>query len=289
MHEAVVAGDEDAQLLGGEQVLAAVEDLFEHGRGVGHRTADHLQDFRGGCLPLQGCLGFVEQPHVFDGDHGLVGEGLDQVDLRRCEWTYLIAKQRDQADRLTVAQHRHREHGAKAVAFLERADVGILGVDERQYVFDMDAPPFQERPAADRGLAHGQHIVVRIGSVGGPIARHRAQLRADDEPDPAAFGTTQLAGAFGKGVEHRLHVGRRTADDFQDFGSRGLALQRLLRLVEQAHVLDRDHGLVGEGLQQRDLLRREGARLAAPGKDRADRLAFTKHRHRKHCARADAQ
>ena len=26
-----------------------------------------------------------------------------------------------------------------------------------------------------------------------------------------------------------------------------------LRLVEQPHILDRDHGLVGEGLQQRDL------------------------------------
>ena len=28
-----------------------------------------------------------------------------------------------------------------------------------------------------------------------------------------------------------------------------------LRLVEQPHVLDRDHGLVGEGLQQLDVMR----------------------------------
>ena len=61
------------------------------------------------------------------------------------------------------------------------------------------------------------------------------------------------ARALGDRVEHRLHVGRRAADDAQDLGRRGLLLERLLGLVEQAHVLDRDHRLVGEGLQQRDL------------------------------------
>ena len=35
---------------------------------------------------------------------------------------------------------------------------------------------------------------------------------------------------------------------------RGLLLERLLGLVEEAHVLDRDHRLVGEGPEQRDLL-----------------------------------
>ena len=44
----------------------------------------------------------------------------------------------------------------------------------------------------------------------------------------------------------------------QDLGGRGLPLQRLLGLVEQARVLDRDHRLVGEGLQQRDLVSANG-------------------------------
>src|SRR5215831_666036 len=54
--------------------------------------------------------------------------------------------------------------------------------------------------------------------------------------------------------EYRLKLAGRTADDLQDFGSCGLLLQRLaqlacsrLHLIEQAHVLDRDHRLVGEG------------------------------------------
>ena len=61
-------------------------------------------------------------------------------------------------------------------------------------------------------------------------------------------------------VEHRLQVERRAADDLQHVGGRGLLLQRLgeiarprLHLVEQAHVLDRDDRLVGEGLDELDL------------------------------------
>ena len=34
---------------------------------------------------------FLEQPHVLDGDHGLVGEGFEQLDLRRGEGAHLDA------------------------------------------------------------------------------------------------------------------------------------------------------------------------------------------------------
>ena len=57
---------------------------------------------------------------------------------------------------------------------------------------------------------------------------------------------------------------------FEHVGGRGLLLQRFgevararLHLVEQPHVLDRDHGLVGEGLDQRDLSLGEPARLGS--------------------------
>ena len=46
-----------------------------------------------------------------------------------------------------------------------------------------------------------------------------------------------------------------------------------LRLVEQPHILDRDHGLVGEGLQQLDLLVREGAAARLAGDDDRRRSA----------------
>ena len=74
-------------------------------------------------------------------------------------------------------------------------------------------------------------------------------------------------------VEHRLGVGHRAADHAQDLGRRRLLLERLLGLVEQAHVLDRDHRLVGEGLQQLDVVRRELLRARAGHAEHADRDA----------------
>ena len=39
-------------------------------------------------------LEFLEQPHVLDRDHRLVGEGFKQLDLRRGEGTHLDATRR---------------------------------------------------------------------------------------------------------------------------------------------------------------------------------------------------
>ena len=78
----------------------------------------------------------------------------------------------------------------------------------------------------------------------------------------------QARRALGDGVQHPLQVGGRPADDLQHLGGRRLLLQRLrqravalLQLGEQAGVLDGDHGLVGEGLDQGDLAVGEGAWL----------------------------
>ena len=71
---------------------------------------------------------------------------------------------------------------------------------------------------------------------------------------------TNPRSALDDGVEHRLHVSRRAADDAEHLGRRRLMLQRLAQLrvalaefFEQAHVFDGDHGLVGEGFEKSDL------------------------------------
>jgi hypothetical protein len=46
--------------------------------------------------------------------------------------------------------------------------------------------------------------------------------------------------------------------------------ERLLRLVEQPHVLDCDNGLVSKGLEERDLLVGEGTHFASADEDGAD-------------------
>ena len=67
-------------------------------------------------------------------------------------------------------------------------------------------------------------------------------------------------GVRGDGLHDRLEIGRRARDHPQDLRRGRLLLQRLrhlgvprLQLLEQAHVLDGDDRLVGEGLQQVDL------------------------------------
>ena len=67
-------------------------------------------------------------------------------------------------------------------------------------------------------------------------------------------------GALDDGVQDRLHVRRRAADDAEHLGRCRLMLQglaqfrvALLELLEQTHVLDGDNRLVSEGLEELNL------------------------------------
>src|ERR1700761_2421393 len=78
-------------------------------------------------------------------------------------------------------------------------------------------------------------------------------------------------------VEYRPKLRWRAGDHLQDVGSRGLPLQRLLRLVEQPRVLDGDHGLMSEGLHETDRVLVETTGLYARDIDRADCRAAVQH------------
>jgi hypothetical protein len=57
----------------------------------------------------------------------------------------------------------------------------------------------------------------------------------------------------------------------------------LPQLIQQADVLDRDHGLAGEALDQIDLLVGERAHLLAVDGDRSDQLVFLVHGNDEQC------
>src|SRR5437016_10328648 len=83
------------------------------------------------------------------------------------------------------------------------------------------------------------------------------------------------------GVQYRLEVSRRPADDIQHFRSGRLLLQRLaqrgvalFQLVEQAHVLDRDDRLIRERLQKPKLLFTKRPRLVSEKLQYPDRLTL---------------
>jgi len=136
-HMPILTQHHDRHLLAREQAPAAVEDLVEHGRGIRDRAADHLQHFAGGSLALERFARFVEKAHVLDGDHGLVGEGLQQLDLVGREGARLAARDGDRPDGLALAHHGHDHLGTKAALAREFAPfvivrgVGLGVLDDR--------------------------------------------------------------------------------------------------------------------------------------------------------------
>ena len=51
----------------------------------------------------------VEQPRVLDGDDGLYGKVLDQLDLLVGEWANLLSRDRECADQLVLSKQRHNQ------------------------------------------------------------------------------------------------------------------------------------------------------------------------------------
>src|SRR5262245_23933229 len=89
--------------------------------------------------------------------------------------------------------------------------------------------------------------------------RYRAKMSPENrripfaEPQPHIINSADPSSALNNGVEHRLHVGGRAADDAEHLGGCRLMLQRfaqfriaLLQFLEQPHVLDCDDCLVAK-------------------------------------------
>src|SRR5262245_60834932 len=135
----------------------AVEHWFEVRWRAGNHTEDlagrrllfqrlsHLSMGLGECLIL--FLQFSEQPHVLDGDNGLVGEGLEQCDLVVGEWPGLRAAHGDDSDGLTLAHHGYDEVAAKADCTAQLSK-GVLRIElDVRYV---DDGAVEDRPARPR-------------------------------------------------------------------------------------------------------------------------------------------
>ena len=83
-------------------------------------------------------------------------------------------------------------------------------------------------------------------------------------------------------IEHWLNVRRRAGDDAQNFTCRCLLFQRFGELLEQPDILDRDHGLVGEGFEELDLFIAKRLHLRAADINNTDRISLSQQRGRKH-------
>ena len=107
-------------------------------------------------------LKFLEQPHVLDGDHGLVGEGFEQLDLRRSEGAHFDATGDQCSNEFSLLTKGNGQECAPAAAGTQyreivlRADVGNVeravlahpaklwlintDLDAAQWVWDQNEP-----------------------------------------------------------------------------------------------------------------------------------------------------
>ena len=186
----------------------------------------------------------------------------------------MVAPEGEHANRLAVTQQGHGDNGAVALHGL--AGVGILRV--LLDVQDMNGAPFK-RCAAGRGTATRRYWMLLH-----KVDERRADRRSGGEMHDTVLAPENHAGlraaqaprALHQGSEHRLQVEGRARNHLQHFGGGRLVLQRLLRVVEQAHVDEGNHGLLGEGLEQVDLF--DCKATLARHHDDAQRSAVAHHR-----------
>ncbi len=280
-HAVLEAGD--GRRMPADQRLGAVGDGLEHRGDVGRRGRDHLEDVGGRGLALQRLARRIEQADILDRDHRLVGESLQQPHVMLGEGAGGPAGRDDDADGFALAHQGREQHAAIAAGARDvargRFELGVGQLRRGAVGHERKGREARERHR-ERGLQHA--IAGRIGR------RERGKMRraVDIAQHCRGEAADQPVGVGGDGVEHRLHVGRRGGHHLQDVGGRGLAFQRLPDLVEQACILDRDHGLIGKGLQQLHEVGRERAWLGAGDADHADRRAAVHQRHEQHAAEA---
>ena len=93
---------------------------------------------------------------------------------------------------------------------------------------------------------------------------------------------TNPSGTLDDGIEDRLHVRGRAADNAEHLSRSSLMLQGLaqfciafLQFLEQTHVLDGDHGLVSKGFEESDLLISEWTDLRTMDRNDPNRITFS--------------
>src|SRR5262245_38599654 len=152
----------------------------------------------------------------------------------------------------------------------------------------VDDRAFKDRPTCEEGARWASRIdtLQRIEGFGSVVvvSNHMEQFSVEFIKC-AQQRTAQPHSTLDDGVENRLEVCRRTTDDIEHFArsclmmkSFGecvsafcyLACARLFGL-EQPRVLNGDDGLVGKGLQQRNLVVAEGLDFRAADGNHAKR------------------
>src|SRR5258705_9964600 len=276
---------DDAAVAGGELDRAA-DDGRQHGFEV-ERGADGLADLAQRLQLLHRAgelsgprLQLLEEAHVLDRDHRLVGERGRQVDLLLGERPDFGSPDHDGTDEYALPEHRdaHDRTEASDLLCLEllKLRIGQDVEDVNRLMLETNSP--HHRLASRAKLASHPELPELWG---GAEECSDAKDLAVESIDVAVGGSAELRGVLDEGIQHRLEIERRTTNHLEDLSGRRLLLERLgqiaiprLQFSEQPDVLDGDNRLICESLKQANLLLGERSHFKTPDEDHADGCAF---------------
>jgi hypothetical protein len=162
-----------------------------------------------GCALAQ----FVEQPSVLDGDDGLRGEALHQLDLLGGEGPHLLAVNADRADQVIVLQHRHDDDRTRTTEISEGGSCRIT-LEVRRLCLKVFDVHHLFRPD-DLGMAASRMGTHRFApSSLGKCRRYivesdLAEYVSFVEIQRAEFGLAEPRRVLQHGLEHGLQVAGR--------------------------------------------------------------------------------
>src|SRR3990167_8478385 len=148
--EDLAVESKDMTVLGTAESCGILDEGFQNGLEIKRGATDHLEDFAGGGLLLEGLgevavpgLQFLEQADVLDGDDGLVGKGLDHLDLLLGEWPDLVPMDYHNSNQDPLPQHGDPQQSPETSRLLA---LGPLILRISQDVVNVDRRALQGHP-----------------------------------------------------------------------------------------------------------------------------------------------
>src|SRR5262249_50720814 len=147
-------------------------------------------------------LQFREQPDILDGDHGLVGKGLQKFDLALRKWARFGPIHIDCPDCDAFVQHWNR-HGTSEEVPDSTKRILSVGIDIRDVLDGSieDCPTTSAPPVWAGWKFTAQGVDARRRP---PTVSRKVKQRSVEPKDGTELRLTELPGASRYRIEHRL-------------------------------------------------------------------------------------
>src|SRR6185437_10505401 len=181
------------------------------------RPADDLEHVRGCGLLLQRFAQLAQQPRILDGDNGLRGEILHQLDLLLGKREHLLTVNGDRADRFVFLEHRNHKQGTNAGDF-DAGDRQRVALQVRwvgTHICNLDRPALlgsarQENVPTTGAVYRSAAPLLDPGRWQIAMNRGRTEAAPFVQPQRAVAGFAELGRLRQHGAEYRIKGTRRT-------------------------------------------------------------------------------